>query len=67
MIEAAYFVASSEDGPEAIYFSAEEAFESAFLFIDLFDEDGNKLLSYKLEDEDDYMQQTTEENYTTRF
>lgn len=67
MIEAAYFVASSEDGPEAIYFSADDAFESAFLYIDAFDEEGYKLISYKLEDEDTYLQQTTEENYTTRF
>lgn len=29
-MEAVYFVASSEDGPEAIYFTAEEAFEAAF-------------------------------------
>jgi hypothetical protein len=28
-MEAVYFVASSEDGPEAIYFTPEEAFESA--------------------------------------
>ncbi len=66
-MEAVYFVASSEDGPEAIYFTAEDAFDSAFLYIDSFDEDGSKILSYKLENEDDFLQNTTEENYTTRF
>ena len=66
-MEAFYFVASSEDAPEAIYFSAEEAFESAFLFIDAFDEDGNKVISYKLLNPDEFIQSSTEENYTTRF
>lgn len=66
-MEAVYFVASSEDGPEAIYFTPEEAFESAFLYIDSFDEEGSKILSYKLEDEENFMQETSEESYTTRF
>jgi hypothetical protein len=66
-MDAVYFVASSEDGPEAIYFSSEDAFESAFLFIDSFDEEGTKILSYKLMDEDEFIQTTSEENYTTKF
>ncbi len=66
-MEAVYFVASSEDGPEAIYFSSEDAFESAFLFVDAFDEDGNKVISYKLIDPDEFIQNSTEENYTTSF
>jgi len=35
--------------------------------VDSFDEEGSKILSYKLEDEDDFMQETSEESYTTRF
>jgi len=66
-MDTVYFVASSEDGPEAIYFTAEEAFESAFLYIDSFDTEGTKVLSYKLENEDSLMQETSEEDYTTRF
>ena len=66
-MDAVYFVASSEDAPEAIYFSAEDAFESAFLFLDFFDENGDNVVSYKLIDEDDFIQHSSEENYTASF
>jgi hypothetical protein len=59
-----YFVASSSDEPEAIYFDEEEAFASGFEFLDVFDEEGIKVLTYKLATENEH---TCEDDYTTKF
>ena len=48
-MEGAYYVCSSNDAPEIIYFSEDDAFSSGYEFIDVFDEDGEKLTSYKLD------------------
>jgi len=66
-MEGAYYVASDEDGPELIYFSSDEAFASGYTFIDIFDDDGDKLASFKLNIDDDYNQDTCEDDYTTNF
>ncbi|MBV5347767.1 hypothetical protein JZU46_06100 [bacterium] len=60
-----YYVASHDDGPEIIYFTSEEAFASGYTYIDIFDTDGEKIVTYKL-DTDDYTD-TSEEDYTTNF
>lgn len=64
-MESIYFVASSYDQPEVIYFSEEEAFGSGFIFIDAFDDEGTKTISYKLINED--IEHTCEEDYTSNF
>lgn len=42
-----YFVASNGDEPLHIFFDKKHAFESKHLYIDSFDKDGNKCISYK--------------------
>lgn len=59
-----YFVVSMEEQPEAIYFSEEDAFASGFEFIDVFDEEGIKLISYKLVTDNEH---TCEDDYTENF
>ena len=44
-MEGTYYVCSSDDAPEIIYFSEDDAFSSGYEFIDIFDEDGEKLMS----------------------
>lgn len=59
-----YFVVSSVDEPEAIYFSEEDAFASGFTYIDVFDGEGLKIISYKCTNEEE---STCEDDYTTDF
>ncbi len=59
-----YFVASVDEQPEAVYFSEEDAFTSGFNYIDVFDEEGFKVVSYKLKNDND---QTCEDDYTINF
>lgn len=59
-----YFVVSATDEPEAIYFSDEDAFASGFEYIDVFDEEGLKIISYKLNSDASH---TCEDDYTTDF
>lgn len=62
-----YYVASNDDSPEALYFSEEDAFAHGFDYIDVFDDIGNKLMSYKLLSDYNYSENTSEEDYTTDF
>ncbi len=62
-----YYVVSSSDAPEAIYFSEEEAFAASFEYIDVFDEEGAKVLGYKLISGDSFLQNTCEDDYTLDF
>ncbi len=64
-MEGIYFVVSMSEEPEVIFFSEAEAFESGFTFIDVFDDEGTKTISYKLMDED--IEHTGEEDYTLDF
>lgn len=48
-IEAKYWVGSSGDYPERLYFEKEKAFQSSHSFIDGFNENGTHVKSYKLE------------------
>ena len=66
-MEGAYYVCSSNDAPEIIYFSEDDAFSSGYEFIDVFDEDGEKLTSYKLDIEGEYVGESNKEEYTTDF
>jgi len=69
-MDAVYFVVSEGDEPEKIYFSDEEAFASGAMYIDGFDEEGLKVISYKLQDvqaDMGFLGTTSEEDYTTEF
>lgn len=63
-MDSVYFVASN-DQPEVIYFSPEEAFASGFEYLDAFDEEGNFVISYKLKAGE--FDDTDEDDYTTNF
>ncbi len=63
-MDSIYFVVSMSEEPELIYFSAEEAFESGFTFIDAFNDEGMKTISYKLVNDAEH---TCEEDYTSNF
>ena len=62
---AVYFVVSHGDEPEQLFFSAEEAFAYGAMYVDGFDEDGLKVASFKLQNEDATI--TCEDDYTSIF
>lgn len=66
-MEGAYYVCSESDTPEIIYFTEDDAFAFGFEYVDVFDEDGEKIISYKLDEERDYVGNTCKEDYTTEF
>lgn len=45
-----YFVASHSDEPDKIFFNADDAFNNDYNYIDTFDENGDKIKSYKYVD-----------------
>ena len=49
-MEEIYFVVSSSDEPEQIYFSKDTAFTSEANYVDSFGKDGLKIKAYKLVD-----------------
>jgi len=63
-MEGVYFVTSANEEPDAIYFSEEDAFASGFQYIDVFDTEGIKTISYKLISDNE---NTCEDDYTTNF
>jgi hypothetical protein len=68
-MDAVYFVVSYGEEPEAIYFSAEEAFAAGYFYVDGFDEEGLKVISYKLTTDTDSTNHILlcEDDYTTDF
>ena len=58
-----YWIASTGDSPERIFFTRKEAFDSTHLYLDSFSKSGEKVESYKSASEDD----ADEALYTTDF
>lgn len=46
-----YFVASASETPDKIFFNGYDAFASKILYLDSFDEKGDKVRSLKYDDE----------------
>lgn len=53
-----YFVCSNSEEPEVIYFTKEDAFSSGINYVDSFDENGKRVVSYKY---------VSDGKYTTNF
>lgn len=66
-MEGSFYVCSEQGIPEIIYFTEDEAFSFGHEYVDVFDEDGEKLISYKLDTDIDYVGNTCKEDYTTDF
>ena len=66
-MEGTYYVCSEAETPDIIYFDEDDAFAFGFQYVYVFDEDGEKLISYKLNEDQNYMGNTCKDDYTTDF